>query len=67
MDFSHLELSQAAGAAAAEQVSLLLMMAMFGGEFMGPIAGATDGSGGDSDEDGPWRGWEILAISEVLF
>ncbi|CAL1149273.1 unnamed protein product [Cladocopium goreaui] len=27
------------GAAAAEQVSLLLMMAMFGGEFMGPIAG----------------------------
>ena len=40
-DFLHfLEISQPVGAAAAEQVSLLLMMAMFGGEFMGPIAGA---------------------------
>ena len=28
------------GPSAAEQVSLLLMMAMFGGECIGPIAGA---------------------------
>ena len=53
MDFSHLELSQAAGAAAAEQVSLLLMMAMFGGEFMGPIAGATDVHRGAQMKTGP--------------